>query len=787
MFSTVAAVHLRTVIYRWMPSDSLCVLSLVFLSLLVAWGTLSAATIRAADPILFFYPMYSFLGEQLRAGDIPGWNPHQFAGAPFAADPQSGWMYLPAMALFSLLPLGAAANAFVVSHWLLAGVGMYALARVLGMSLGGALIAGVGYEFGGLAFRTGLCCPPYAGTMAWLPLALLCTEMGIRSRACLNRYLWLGGAGLALSQILAVWLGQGSYYALLALGAYTAYRTLLVPPDPARRFTARIIDLTLYGCGVLGFGFGFAAAGLLPRLEYNALSSLANGYEGIGEEAEVGGWGVSHWVDLLNPQGITWYEGAYTNAAYVGGMVFALALSAPLVARSRFVVPYSASLCLGALVLSNDTRTPLHSLLYILPGFARLHPHFPDRIMVLFYIGAALLTGATVTHLDEVSASSRRYALVALAPIAAALALWLLGGSISGQGTLALSLGVVLLAAYAFLPVRRQYLTILLVLVLFADLWVANQGMATRQGLISLPKQGRETWLAAHYEPTGAISDLLSRTESTHSRFFGYTTRYQRLLTPLGGNQATLVGLEDIQGYNPVQVARYSEYIRALNGRPHEYYRRIFVSADGLRSPLLDVLNARYVLAPADVARNLSSHQGYRTRYEDEHLHLLERPEVLPRVWLAYSARQATYGQALSLLSSGQTDPKHTVLLEAPPPPLIQPQDASKDQARITAYEPDRIDVQVSTQGQGLLVLSEVYYPAWKAYVDGKEVPLLVAYHTLRAVPVPTGIHDIELRYESRTLQTGLVISLLTFGLLLVGLLVTATRKIPARIHAYRR
>ncbi|MDQ3856213.1 MAG: hypothetical protein M3281_07460, partial [Chloroflexota bacterium] len=65
------------------------------------------------DSSVFFYPMFSYLGQSLRAGDIPQWNPWLLSGAPFAADPQSGWMYLPAMLLFTVLPLELAAKSYL--------------------------------------------------------------------------------------------------------------------------------------------------------------------------------------------------------------------------------------------------------------------------------------------------------------------------------------------------------------------------------------------------------------------------------------------------------------------------------------------------------------------------------------------------------------------------------------------------------------------------------------------------------------------------------------------------
>jgi uncharacterized membrane protein YfhO len=75
-----------------------------------------------------------------------------------------------------------------------------------------------------------------------------------------------------------------------------------------------------------------------------------------------------------------------------------------------------------------------------------------------------------------------------------------------------------------------------------------------------------------------------------------------------------------------------------------------------------------------------------------------------------------------------------------------------------------------------LLVLSEVYYPAWKAYVDGSPVPVHVADGLLRSVPVPEGEHAVELRYESWTLRAGMAISLLTAAAL-VSLVATAVAR----------
>ena len=55
------------------------------------------------DVLAFWLPRFAFLGRELSAGHIPLWNPNEMLGYRFAADPQSGWLYVPPMVLFSAL------------------------------------------------------------------------------------------------------------------------------------------------------------------------------------------------------------------------------------------------------------------------------------------------------------------------------------------------------------------------------------------------------------------------------------------------------------------------------------------------------------------------------------------------------------------------------------------------------------------------------------------------------------------------------------------------------------
>jgi len=165
--------------------------------------------------------------------------------------------------------------------------------------------------------------------------------------------------------------------------------------------------------------------------------------------------------------------------------------------------------------------------------------------------------------------------------------------------------------------------------------------------------------------------------------------------------------------------------------------------------------------------------QRWPTVYQDAQVRVIENRNALPRAWIVHEAQQVAPGEALAPLAAGTVDPRQVVLVEEPPPAMAQPSDPAADRATVTTYEPDGLRLQTRTIAPGLLVLSEVAYPAWRAYVDGEPVEILTANHILRAIPIPPGEHTVEFRFESRALRLGVAISLLAV-LVLLGLLATA-------------
>jgi hypothetical protein len=99
----------------------------------------------------------------------------------------------------------------------------------------------------------------------------------------------------------------------------------------------------------------------------------------------------------------------------------------------------------------------------------------------------------------------------------------------------------------------------------------------------------------------------------------------------------------------------------------------------------------------------------------------------------------------------------------------------------LTHYHPDGSTYEVNCETDGVLVFSEVWYPeGWKAKVDGKEVPLIRANYILRALPIKSGVHTVELSFE----PSGRQLAGLTSG---IGSIVLLLFLISMTYLAYRK
>ncbi|MDE2588453.1 MAG: YfhO family protein, partial [Patescibacteria group bacterium] len=142
-------------------------------------------------------------------------------------------------------------------------------------------------------------------------------------------------------------------------------------------------------------------------------------------------------------------------------------------------------------------------------------------------------------------------------------------------------------------------------------------------------------------------------------------------------------------------------------------------------------------------------------------INIYENKDAYPRAYLVNKFHVADNGKAQDyLIQNPDFDLRGDVVLETQLPPEIVNQlkssvqsDSSK--ANIISYDTNKVIIHTTSDSSLLLILTDTYYPGWKALVDGKETPIYRADGLVRSVFVPSGNHDVEFLYMPESFVTG--------------------------------
>jgi hypothetical protein len=226
-----------------------------------------------------------------------------------------------------------------------------------------------------------------------------------------------------------------------------------------------------------------------------------------------------------------------------------------------------------------------------------------------------------------------------------------------------------------------------------------------------------------------------------------------RALTP----RASQYGLSDVFGASPLQLSS----TEALTTLPVDRYWDLFA--------------VRYVISGSDSLPAASQILAPNPAGNDSHgkyyLHQLQDPR--PYAWLVYDADvNANPTFARQILADPRFPLRDKAMLAVPAPVTLAKSRPSDASATITGFAPELITVNVTTSSDALLTLALPYYPGWQATVDDASTPILQNYTALSAVAVPAGAHTVILKFVSRPVVIGGIVSLT----MLIGLIAMLVR-----------
>jgi hypothetical protein len=191
------------------------------------------------------------------------------------------------------------------------------------------------------------------------------------------------------------------------------------------------------------------------------------------------------------------------------------------------------------------------------------------------------------------------------------------------------------------------------------------------------------------------------------------------------------------------------------------------------RSPLtvklLQMGNVGYVLSVGESPFPGLRHLASRPSVFAAPVQVFGVPDPVPRTYMVGRARVVPESKWLTAIADPLFDPRREVLL-ASGSALVPTQDAVAGVSRVRWRRSDSIMIDVHSAGPAYAVLVEAWDPGWRATVDGRPADVLKANILFRAIAVPGGAHEIEMRYRPRAMAWGAGLSLaLVCALLLLG------------------
>ena len=188
-------------------------------------------------------------------------------------------------------------------------------------------------------------------------------------------------------------------------------------------------------------------------------------------------------------------------------------------------------------------------------------------------------------------------------------------------------------------------------------------------------------------------------------------------------------------------------------------------------SAVLDVMNVKYLMTRGEKAteqlRRLPRYRHVASLPGNE---LFENLPVLPRFFLVRNVQPVTsVEQARALINGRQIDLHQTAIIDQVVTIPLAGGSGGAEKVEAVNYQPASLDLAITVANTSFLVLSESYYPGWRAWLDGKPTPIYRADIALRGVVVPAGVHRLRMQFRPAILLVSLAISL-SAGIVLIAL-----------------
>ena len=711
------------------------------------------------------YPYKILIKESIQNGSLPLWNPYNGSGMPLLATMHAGF-FTPTTLLFLLFTGHAAWTMYIMLQPILFSLGCWWYTRKLGFSRIASVFSIVTFLLSGFAvvrYEFG----EYLYVASCLPYILAIIEQYRENTStkllflipCMVFFMMISGQP------------QMVLYVLLISGCYALS-------------LCRMERISIFPLGAsFLLGMGLSAVQLLPTLELYRNSNMTHSASQFIFDRFL--LPIDHFITLFIPNFFGnpatynfWERKDYVETALYMGMIpiffVTVLIGKNVLDKRRYVrLFYEIVICLTFLLTLN---WPLSRWIYSLP-IPIIGTGIPSRFFFLTAFSIAILAGMGFDNFLKGKVPLRKPALMCIGIISIIVIFTLFSASthvscldsvthncwlVALRDTTARNIilecvvfGIALFGVWLYKKIGIFAALMIMSIYCFSGLYNANK---------FLPFSSESRIL-----PSVEVIDRIKQ-----------LTVYDRIVgvgdAEIPTNIASYFRFFDPQYYEPLYLKRYGELFSwAKTGDTSKGLTRSDVTFSGWDegNPIMQKRIAR-LMQLVSVGNVLYKKEEYHKKqinsgqilWEDDTWIIAKNTSMLPHISvLADSEVIADDDLLLKRLFDDSFDPTKTVLIEEP----IKGKNETNAKINtdnavvgIISYKENFLSLRVASPSDGLLVITDNYYPGWRAFVDDKEVKIYRANYAFRAISVPEGEHTIIFTYQPNSITLGSLLSVCT-------------------------
>lgn len=691
------------------------------------------------DPVRQQYPYRILAISGLKAGILPKWNPYAFSGTLLLANIQSAAFY-PLNLIFWVLSDQAAWSLLVLLQPFLAGIFLYLYLRHLGLGERACYLGAITFSFSG--FMVSWMQWNTIGHVAlWIPLILLAKDKLI------SRFHWRWVFILIVAETSMILAGhlQTAFYVLVFTSTYLWLKIWRKWAHDKKWLLQKCSIFALTGITVLVL----TSIQWLPTLRF-ILSSA--------REFDLSSWQRPDWFipwqnlvqffapDFFGNPATGNYYGIWNYGEFIGYVALfplLMAIFALLARRDKKTLFFAVVLGVSILLAVPNwlSRLPYQ---FNLPFISTLQP---SRILVLVDFCLAVLSALGLDYIvkPEKVRERRLFRMLVYGFLVVAI-LWmlvLLGPKFGisqdaldvriAQRNLALPTGLFVISAFGLLGLSRFALKQIIFTRIFIVILLSTTLFDFYRFFHKFTPFTDQSLL---FPKTATIQFL-----QDHLGSYRMMTTDRRIMPP---NVTAYYRLQSVDGYDPLYLLNYGQAVAAWTRNAPDItpasFNRILIP-EKVDSFWTDLLGVKYVLSLTPLAD-----QKLQLVFQEGETRVYENLSVYPRAFLAQEVIQLNSHQAVvddmylfpeTLRTTVYTEEDIKVTAV----PLLD-----SETADIVSYEPNRILIKSTTSFERLLVLTDIFYPEWKVFINGKPAAIIATDCLLRGVVVPAGENLVEYR-----------------------------------------